>query len=74
MEDVDPQLQEVKVDNINALTFFHTGYMCRGYFMFHPYRANRTIGIIFQNQERDLRGITTIQTFNQILSTFRFLE
>lgn len=72
MEDVDPRLQEVKVNNVDALTFFHT--IVRVYVMFHPYRTNKTMKIYFHNQEAVLREITTIQTFNQMLSTFRFLE
>lgn len=74
MENVDHQLQEVKVNNIDALTFFHTGQMVRVYMFFHPYRTNKVVETYFNNQEYDLRRITTIQTFNQILSTFRFLE
>jgi len=75
MKDVDPQLQEARVDEFDALTFFHAGMNLRVYVVFHPYRTNKTIiEIYFDNNEFDLRGITTIQTFNKILSTFRFLE
>lgn len=70
----DFQVQEVKVGNIDALTYLYFGYpFSRAYMFPHPYQ-NKIIAIIFNNQEITLRGITPIQTFYQILSTFRFLE
>lgn len=72
--DVNPQIQEVKINNFDALTFFDAIRGIRVYIVFHPYRANRIIQIYFRSNELDLRGITTIQTFNKILSTFKFLE
>jgi len=74
VEDVDPQVQEVKINDFDALTFFRAGINLRVYIVFHPYRTNRIIQIYFNNNEFDLRGITTIQTFDKILSTFKFIK